>query len=130
MALPHAPALRRLSILTSALPKLSDYAAIPLASTPSLVRHIPRELLHELARTPLLSTILFLYLEDPIPYIGDIDYIEPDYFVPSINWERLGHRGAIIREYESPRSFEDTQVLWHIRTLSRNTGEGIERMWG
>lgn len=95
--------------------------------------HISLYFFQYILRNPTLSSVLFLFLEEPFPRTYARTREEPEYFVPPTRWEAEGHRGAIIRQYTSGRTGED---LWHIRALSRALDHksgmsfvGVKRQW-
>ncbi|KAI9633860.1 uncharacterized protein MKK02DRAFT_28614 [Dioszegia hungarica] len=119
LRLPQAPALRRMTLFSSPRPSLSEYVALGLAPTPAATSHIPRRFLHQLRRTPHLASILYLYLETPFPSTYNPRPAEQAYFVDSSRWVSEGHRGCVIRSYQSPAGVQGQKDFWHVRILSR-----------
>ena len=122
-----------LTILTPPRPTPLEYTRMPIGTALGPTSAISSRLVSHLARTPLLTVILFRFLEDAFPCVYDPDFVTRQYAVPPSLWESTGHRGMIIRQYANPSTGEE---LWHMRALSRvvahKSGQvylGVERSW-
>jgi hypothetical protein len=60
---------------------------------------------------------MLAYEEHPCPSIQQAEFIEPDFFVSSAQWEAGGQRGLVIRQYRHPVYAKMTFV--HVRSLTR-----------
>ncbi|KAI9633820.1 uncharacterized protein MKK02DRAFT_38481 [Dioszegia hungarica] len=132
--------LQRLTILTSARLPLEAYASLGVDTSPSSTVAVSTKMRRYLCRYPCLDIILFYFPEDGLPIVYGT-HLQPSLFVDPSQWESLGHRGAIVRQYRPPddpgvSTGDPTEVFWHVRVLTRvaihHTGRkfvGAKRHW-
>lgn len=132
--------LQRLTILTSARLPLEAYASLGVDTSPSSTVAVSTKMRRYLCRYPCLDIILFYFPEDGLPIVYGT-HLQPSLFVDPSQWESLGHRGAIVRQYRPPDDpgvsiGDPTEVFWHVRVFTRvaihHTGRkfvGAKRHW-